>query len=750
MPKVTLEFTVQGQRISICDNYFIAEGAQNLVEAKFSTDSTWDGLTLYARFRQGEAPNGKPQAYDVLVDSDTLTCVIPHEVLKFNSFNVNLFGENKSGDKLTTQALLVRVRETINGETGEPDVPTPSILQQIIDMIEQGGVTAKGSVVNLAPIFSVPFENVDYWNTVTSGYLTRLSDGWVHFEADNTSGSSDLYVNFFDNASSLNSVITESTEYTVLIEVRNVTGLVGSPSIYFPSITSYNTISLFKNGKVYNITSDDDSSYRDSVTSSDSFDDAITATRGLVQLKAGAKVSMDFRCSLYAADYDGDYIPPVVIYDQKGTIYTDQIADGSVTSDKLADDAVTSTKIADNAVTSSALATDSVTQSKIAAASVGTSEIIGSSVTTAKIADDAVTAAKLDQVYWSLSDVVSQVPSSANLNSYTTPGVYYIPSDSTGITNAPSYNGNARLIVSYVGDSTRILQEFNTLGTSIVGCIIFRRTYQNSSWSNWTEVFTSASSGTIIGDNIANGAVNTSHLSDNAVTTQKIVNDAVTSEKIADDSVGAAAIASDIIVGNPENTGNWLSQESSGALTTRIKAFTSSEDMDDYFLPGVIYVSGDSLPQNCPPNDMYSGWSYGLSLGSGTIWTQILSGTGNYTGIWVRNYIGSPRAWTEWRLITSDRSYTNSAGGFSVSVCGNVGVCQFTGTLDGAYGSATSSFTLPAWARPKSNVSAPLVTQGATASGYVSVRTDGTFIATAWNAASTSERRGSVTWVITP
>lgn len=746
MPKITLEFTVHGQRISICDNYFIAEGAQNLVEAKFSTDSTWDSLTLYARFRQGEAPNGKPQAYDVLVDSDTLTCVIPHEVLKFNSFNVNLFGENKSGDKLTTQALLVRVRETINGETGEPDVPTPSILQQIIDMIEQGGVTANGSVVNLAPIFSVPFENAGYWNTVSSGYFTRLSDGWVHLEADNTSGSSDLYVNFFDNANSLNSVLTESTEYTSLIEVRNVTGLVGNPSIYFPSSISSGVKSLFSENAICNITSDEDLSETYSVTSSSSFDDSLVSTRGYVRVPIGAKVSMDFRCSLYAADYDGDYIPPVVIYDQKGTIYTDQIADGSVTSGKLADDSVTSTKIADNAVTSGALATDSVTQSKIAAASVGTSELIGSSVTAEKIANGAVTGSKLSETYMLLSNKNGNVQSNDDLNDYKTPGVYYYVSGTSGVQNLPPIDNSFNLIVSNVGDNTRIIQEVNPVGTNR----LFRRYFANGEWLDyWIEIFTEET-GNIIGDNLSDGAVRTSKISDDAVTTAKIADDAVTAEKIADDSVGAAAIASDIIVGNPASTGNWLMQNSSGALQTRIKSFTSSEDLNGYFLPGVIYVSGDSLPSNCPPSDKYSGWSYGFSIGSGDIWTQILSGTGNNPGIWVRNYIGSPRAWTEWRLTATDRSYTNNAGGFTVSVSGNVGVCQYVGVLDGAYGSATSSFTLPAWARPASNVSAPLVTQGATASGYLSARADGTFFATAWNAASTSERRGSVTWVITP
>lgn len=132
MADIYLNFSTQGQKLLMGETVFVASGAAQMVKAKFATDDPWTGLTKYGRFKQGFDPLGDNDAYDMPLGTDG-SCSIPHEVLAAREFNVCLIGEDSTGNRLTTDAIRVRVAASIDGPIGQPDAPTESIFQQIKD-----------------------------------------------------------------------------------------------------------------------------------------------------------------------------------------------------------------------------------------------------------------------------------------------------------------------------------------------------------------------------------------------------------------------------------------------------------------------------------------------------------------------------------------------------------------------------------------------------------------------------------------
>ena len=180
---------------------------------------------------------------------------------------------------------------------------------------------------NLTPFFATDLN--DKYNATTNpggfwystsayeaGYITKLADGWVHAERDNTGGSSNVYITLYPSSvwQQANAPIKVGGTYTVLAEVRNlVTGsdsylsLVSSstsaPKGMFASVvggTAYGKLSTIINGEL-----------RGTVTARSDFSDCITTTRSLIGIVAGESVSLDLRISIYEGDYTGPFKPYV-------------------------------------------------------------------------------------------------------------------------------------------------------------------------------------------------------------------------------------------------------------------------------------------------------------------------------------------------------------------------------------------------------------------------------------------------------
>ncbi len=80
----------------------------------------------------------------------------------------------------------------------------------------------------------------------------------------------------------------------------------------------------------------------------------------------------------------------------------------------------------------------------------------------------------------------TNIPANANLNSYTTPGLYYCPANATVATmsNKPTNNAFFMLVGKHAG-TFQMLAEYMTSGFKV-----YIRNYYNSAWGAWVRVYT--------------------------------------------------------------------------------------------------------------------------------------------------------------------------------------------------------------------------------------------------------------------
>lgn len=180
---------------------------------------------------------------------------------------------------------------------------------------------------NLAPFFSMPMDESsdDYWNLLSTSRFTQLTDGWAHFEYDNTEGT-DTANNYVRPR--VMGDLKPGGKYTLLIEFRDV-NIVGTKTGTFLysqqtdltqvwGITSTGgfTISI---DDMRNL-SDNKGSFWKSITLLDAESkDPNGTVRGTLPkaifiainqyVLAGMSVSYDFRISLYEGEYSGPYKP---------------------------------------------------------------------------------------------------------------------------------------------------------------------------------------------------------------------------------------------------------------------------------------------------------------------------------------------------------------------------------------------------------------------------------------------------------
>lgn len=123
---IYLDFECRQQDMRRADSQVVAEGA-NVLQARFDFCPKWDGLQLYARFKNGAA------VYDVpIVDG---VAPIPAEVVRFGAFEVSAFGMDGMGGRLTSARALVDVRKGIDLDGVAPIPATQTLLERFEDMV---------------------------------------------------------------------------------------------------------------------------------------------------------------------------------------------------------------------------------------------------------------------------------------------------------------------------------------------------------------------------------------------------------------------------------------------------------------------------------------------------------------------------------------------------------------------------------------------------------------------------------------
>lgn len=123
MANCYIDFICQQQGITRHDDNVVAEGAANVLYARFHLCPKWDGLRLYAHFKHMAAE------YDVPIE-DGCACV-PWEVIKYTGFEVSIFGEDAEGGRLTSAKVFVEVKRGIDYDGAQPIPATPTLLQRL-------------------------------------------------------------------------------------------------------------------------------------------------------------------------------------------------------------------------------------------------------------------------------------------------------------------------------------------------------------------------------------------------------------------------------------------------------------------------------------------------------------------------------------------------------------------------------------------------------------------------------------------
>ena len=102
----------------------VVAGSVNFVTASFMFDDAWIGTTKHVIFSNGDIPSK-----EVILDDETLTCVVPWEVLETpGDLYVSVVGFFEDSVKITTKLMDSPITVYDHGELGgsDPNPPTPS------------------------------------------------------------------------------------------------------------------------------------------------------------------------------------------------------------------------------------------------------------------------------------------------------------------------------------------------------------------------------------------------------------------------------------------------------------------------------------------------------------------------------------------------------------------------------------------------------------------------------------------------
>ena len=154
---------------------------------------------------------------------------------------------------------------------------------------------------NLLKGLSTPTTDTDYWDSTTKTYFTPLKDGWGKFEYDNTSGTSNVFINASPKISSTN--IKPNTQYTIVTEIRNGNISENSQAFFAPTTNNANSSSA-TNAIIDYININNGGIFKNLITTKTSFDNVLLAFQTYLRLPANTKGSLEVRMSLYEGNYD--------------------------------------------------------------------------------------------------------------------------------------------------------------------------------------------------------------------------------------------------------------------------------------------------------------------------------------------------------------------------------------------------------------------------------------------------------------
>ena len=131
-----LTFTVDKQSLKRTDTDKAIADSVKYLTATFTFSEDWTGTTKTVLF------NYETVTYAITLESDT--CVVPWEVIHSDYFRVSVYGV-KDDERITTNNVTVYVGESGYTEGGEPQPPTPSQIEQILQILSNltGGAANK-------------------------------------------------------------------------------------------------------------------------------------------------------------------------------------------------------------------------------------------------------------------------------------------------------------------------------------------------------------------------------------------------------------------------------------------------------------------------------------------------------------------------------------------------------------------------------------------------------------------------------
>ncbi len=272
----------------------------NKLKGKINSSSSIKGLGI---FPKGETGNGIEKIEKTNTEGLIDTYTIYYTDRTTSNFQV-LNGEKgtkgdsayqiavKNGFEGTEESWLASLKGD-KGEIGKVENRRLKLEGKSNQSVRSGKNLLKG--------LSTPTTDTDYWDSTTKTYFTPLKDGWGKFEYDNTSGTSNVFINASPKISSTN--IKPNTQYTIVTEIRNGNISENSQAFFAPTTSNANSSSA-TNAIIDYININNGGIFKNLITTKTSFDNVLLAFQTYLRLPANTKGSLEVRMSLYEGNYD--------------------------------------------------------------------------------------------------------------------------------------------------------------------------------------------------------------------------------------------------------------------------------------------------------------------------------------------------------------------------------------------------------------------------------------------------------------
>ena len=286
------------------DKYLPQTNVDNSAEINFDINMVYEDGRYKVKVIPEENKAGLSVTYKK-EDSDTWLHADGYsfEYADYGTTEVKLSDQNgnESIKSITqTQETVTTTGEiaTLDGTLGEKVVSCTVTNPEV-----NSNITVIGR--NVIKGFSTPSTDNTYWDSAGQfAYLTPLTDGWGHFEADNTEGTSTRWINAYIR-NSYKKMFKQNTKYTLLYEIRNnyESGAIalGTSHGNYTLNDIFNIINI--GNKPFVSTNENEvQRYVAVTTSGDTFQNTEKCLRTLVYTGAGGKINVDIRFWIYEGE----------------------------------------------------------------------------------------------------------------------------------------------------------------------------------------------------------------------------------------------------------------------------------------------------------------------------------------------------------------------------------------------------------------------------------------------------------------